>query len=250
MVYVWSMFEINRPNYVARIEVVGISGCLGTLLGCGFAFLVYRWGQKAIPYLFLFSPSLLFFIPIVVMILNKNRFNIEPLFVLIVFQCLFCMIFYRGMKAGFMRPLHKAVSFGNIEAVKKHLDAGADVNEMDPLNKVTPLHCAITNFNHKFGLGIVELLIANGGDVNSKDDGGRTPLHLATSEGYKEVAELLIIKGANADAENVDGDTPLDLVDGEVSIVEDKASAKRATTFIVVLVLVVSIIVIWNLFKY
>ena len=86
--------------------------------------------------------------------------------------------------------------------------------------------------------------------MNSKNDEGRTPLHLATSEGYKEVAELLIIKGANADAENVDGDTPLDLVDGEVSIAEDKASAKRATTFIVVLVLVVSIIVIWNLFKY
>ena len=84
--------------------------------------------------------------------------------------------------------------------------------------------------------------------MNAKTTAGRfTPLHEVRS---KEIAELLIDNGADVNATNDNGDTPLDLVDGEVSIAEDKASAKRATTFIVVLVLVVSIIVIWNLFKY
>jgi len=54
-------------------------------------------------------------------------------------------------------------------------------------------------------------------DVNAKDEEGRTPLHLATSEGYKEVSELLIVKGADVNAKNVDGDTPLDSADGEIA---------------------------------
>ena len=37
---------------------------------------------------------------------------------------------------------------------------------------------------------IVELLIANGGDVNAKNRSGKTPLHNAAEYGHKEVAEL------------------------------------------------------------
>ncbi|HIA62223.1 MAG TPA: ankyrin repeat domain-containing protein [Planctomycetaceae bacterium] len=86
-----------------------------------------------------------------------------------------------------------AAGFGNIEAVKKHLADGADVNAMSS-GGGTPLHNAAMG-GHK---EIVELLIAEGAEVNAKDNLGGTPLHNAALGGRKEVAELLIAEGADA----------------------------------------------------
>ena len=52
--------------------------------------------------------------------------------------------------------------------------------------------------------------IADGADVNAKDENGRTLLQLAALKGHKEVVELLIAKNANVNAKNNDGETPLD----------------------------------------
>ena len=122
--------------------------------------------------------------------------------------------------------IHKAAFRGNLEAVKQHLAAGADVNakEDDGGHKEivelliakganvnagdggwTPLHCA-TWGGHK---EITELLIANDADVNAKDDVGGTPLHYAANEGHKEIAESLITNGAYVDAKDKDEFTPL-----------------------------------------
>ena len=62
------------------------------------------------------------------------------------------------------RALHVAARKGNIEAVKQHLTAGAD--------------------------------------VNVKHKSGTTPLDEATVRGYKEVVELLIAEGADVNAKN------------------------------------------------
>ena len=100
--------------------------------------------------------------------------------------------------------LHQAVIDGNIEAVKQHIAAGADVNAKDE-NGVTPLHWTETE-------EIAELLIAKGADVNAKDDwSGSTPLHPTATFGYKEITELLIAKGADVNARTGSGETPLDL---------------------------------------
>jgi len=56
--------------------------------------------------------------------------------------------------------INLAASTGNIEAVKQYLDAGGDVNAKDKV--ATPLYWAASE-GHK---EIVELLIANGADVN------------------------------------------------------------------------------------
>jgi len=76
---------------------------------------------------------------------------------------------------------------GNIEAVKQHLDAGADVNAKDE-NGFTPLHYA-TLGGHK---EIAELLIAEGADVNAKvvsgPNQGKTPLDAANET---DLADLL-----------------------------------------------------------
>ena len=70
------------------------------------------------------------------------------------------------------RALLDAAWDGNIEAVKQHLDAGADLNAKEEDGE-TPLHAAVFK-GHK---EIVELLIEKGADVNAKAGFGSTPLH-------------------------------------------------------------------------
>ena len=111
--------------------------------------------------------------------------------------------------------IHKAAFDGNIEAVKQHLDAGAEVDAKDDKFVGTFLHWAAAGGQNE----IVELLIAKGADVNATDGDGDTPLHLAgNNKATKEVAELLIAKGADVNAMNlsppgrrIGGMTPLDM---------------------------------------
>ena len=70
-----------------------------------------------------------------------------------------------------------AAEKGNIEAVKQHLAADANVNAKDRMGW-TPLCEAAIN-GHK---EIAELLLAKGADVNVKDDRGMTPLDWADGE--------------------------------------------------------------------
>lgn len=54
----------------------------------------------------------------------------------------------------------------------------------------------------------VSRLLADGADVNAKDEIGATPLHNAAVEGHRDVAELLIAKGADIDAKAMKDATP------------------------------------------
>jgi len=118
------------------------------------------------------------------------------------------------IKNIFKGTLRKACKKGDIEAVKQHLAAGADVNAGGVFGK-TPLHLAALKDNKE----IAELLIANGADVNAKQAvEGETPLHLAAWDGHKEIAELLIVNGANVNVRDKGsgrlvgrGRTPIDL---------------------------------------
>ena len=82
-------------------------------------------------------------------------------------------------------PIHDAARKGNIEAVKQHLDAGANVNAMR--GGGTPLHLA-ASWGHK---EVAELLIENGADVNAKNEDGETPLDWANWRSHAETADLL-----------------------------------------------------------
>ncbi len=67
--------------------------------------------------------------------------------------------------------LIQAAKDGDIEAVKQHLAAGANVNAKEGVFGTTPLHPAAAN-DHK---ELAELLIEKGANVNAKDGiGGKT----------------------------------------------------------------------------
>jgi len=133
--------------------------------------------------------------------------------------------------------IHDAAGTGDIEAVKKHLAEGADVNAKDN-SGWTPLHHAAIVGQKE----IVELLIDNSADVNAKALDGETPLDSAITFKHPELADVLrkhgaktgdwlnadnsihsaagvghieavkqhLAKGADVNAKALDGETPLD----------------------------------------
>ena len=91
--------------------------------------------------------------------------------------------------------IHDAALVGNIEAVKQHIAAGADVNTKGLLG-MTPLHEATQNGHNE----IAELLIAKGADVNAKSFFDETPLDYAKR--HPETADLLRKHGGKSGAED------------------------------------------------
>ena len=89
-------------------------------------------------------------------------------------------------------PLHIAAQSGILVEVKQLIIGGHDVNQRDEKYGFTPLHQAVF-FGHK---EIVEFLIAEGADVNAKNNAGSTPLYLAQGKRHHAIAELLAQHGA------------------------------------------------------
>ena len=115
--------------------------------------------------------------------------------------------------------LLNAVKKGNVNAVKKLLNNGANVNRADNENGITPLLTASRNGHTE----VVKLLLNKGADVNKADKNGRTPLWNASGEGHTKVVKVLL--GARGiDVNKVDnyGQTPLIIAsyEGHMDIVK------------------------------
>ncbi len=82
---------------------------------------------------------------------------------------------------------------------------GADVNFVDPVSGVAPLHVAATAGD----AACVRALLAVGADVALRDDGEYTPLHLAACNPQLECVAALLDAGAAVDPTDLDGCTPL-----------------------------------------
>ena len=95
-----------------------------------------------------------------------------------------------GKTGAELNVLLDAAKKGDIEAVKQHLAAGADVNAKTA-DGTTPLHNAAV-YGHT---EVAELLIANGANMNaiivSGRNQGKTPLDLAIWRKKNETADLL-----------------------------------------------------------
>ena len=104
--------------------------------------------------------------------------------------------------------LHIAADEGDLGMVQLLIDNRADVNTRTFLGQ-TPLNYAIKSDNVN-NLEIVELLINNGALIEYQNLRGNTALHIAAQLGRKEIVEFLINNGANVNVTNTKhGTTPL-----------------------------------------
>ena len=113
-----------------------------------------------------------------------------------------------------MTALHWAATFRHkemvallLEQMKKNPDLIAQVNSRDDGGR-TPLSYAAENGH----ADVVQLLLDFKADVDSKDHERRTPLSYAAENGHADVAKLLLgakPRGADVNSESNSGRTPL-----------------------------------------
>jgi 8-oxo-dGTP pyrophosphatase MutT (NUDIX family) len=105
--------------------------------------------------------------------------------------------------------LHLAAHFGETAAVALLLANGADACARSRnVQENTPLHAGLAG---TAGLDLVDRLLAAGAEVNARDGGGFTPVHLAASRGELSLVTRLLLRGAEAAARTADGRAPADL---------------------------------------
>lgn len=87
---------------------------------------------------------------------------------------------YEGLK-----PFSAAIVKGDVEAVKKFIEYGVDVNEKS--NGMSPLMIA-ARYNK---VEIIKILLANGANPNSKDEKGLTALKYAQLSNATDAVQIL-----------------------------------------------------------
>jgi hypothetical protein len=107
-------------------------------------------------------------------------------------------------------PLHAAANGpGDAEITRYLLKSGADVNAVDDRG-YTPLKVAVRGRSSEEKRRIVELLLSNGADVDTKSrGGGATPLHIASLAGNITVVKMLLARKADVNATDSEGKTAL-----------------------------------------
>ena len=86
------------------------------------------------------------------------------------------------------------------------LEEGADPNISSNNDfKVAPLHSAAAISQ----IGIVNILLQHGANINAKQSSGVTALHSATHNGVTEIVKLLLQNGADKEAKTKDGKSVL-----------------------------------------
>ncbi len=110
-----------------------------------------------------------------------------------------------------------SISSGHEEIVELLVAKGADLNTKDNSGK-TPLHEAASSGNQE----IVELFVVKGADIQARDSDNRTPLHEAAYNGNQEIVKLFVVKGTDIQARDNSNRTPLHqaAIEGNKEIVE------------------------------
>ena len=100
--------------------------------------------------------------------------------------------------------LHEAVVKDQPSAIRRALEAGADIDETGPGGQ-TPLMFAVLTGKPK----AVKALLGKGASTTLGEKDGYTPLHGAGFQGRAEIAQLLIDHGLDISDRHADGHTPV-----------------------------------------
>ncbi|MBC2845085.1 ankyrin repeat domain-containing protein [Winogradskyella flava] len=104
--------------------------------------------------------------------------------------------------------IHGAVVTGNLEAVKRHIEAGTDINQKEAMSGSTPLMSAATFDKPE----VAKVLINANADLSIKNNDGGTALHTAAFFGRIEIVQLLIDAKADKTVRNNFGATAREIV--------------------------------------
>ena len=110
-------------------------------------------------------------------------------------------------------PLHSAAFNGDLGMVQVLLDYGADVNAR--------CECGYTPLNYYAVSGrfddprVARLLLDHGANPNIRSRFNISPLRIASLKGRVDMARLLLEHGANTEVQDWQGKTPLDVASGE-----------------------------------
>jgi ankyrin repeat protein len=119
-----------------------------------------------------------------------------PLLIFLIALCVF---------SGCTPSIHESVARGNEARVKDLLDKDpALIGALDAKEK-TPLHRAVTYKQ----MDMLNLLLERGADLNAQDVTGMTPLHVAAMLGRRDEAEWLLDHGADPEIKDSYGDLPI-----------------------------------------
>jgi len=98
------------------------------------------------------------------------------------------------LKKSMSDDIFTAAETNNVKRLEHLIQDGANVNEKDTDRGNTPIHWACAGGH----LDAIELLLEYGGDINSQNKHGRTPLHCLVSERYDKIV-LWLVQYCNAD---------------------------------------------------
>jgi len=128
------------------------------------------------------------------------------------------------MPANPEKALYTAIKNLNLEYIKKLIEKKPELLDSKLPEDLSPIQFACLGGNGE----IVNFFISKGADPKTKDDDGRTLLHLAALSGSGDAALLLISKGIDVDVKDLDGHTPLHMASqsGNLKMVEILISKK------------------------
>jgi len=128
-----------------------------------------------------------------------------------------------GMLTTGATPLLRAAKALDAPAIAALLAKGADITLANSRG-ITPIMAAaglgsvdadtrgfyLSEDTQQRSIESLKLLIKAGGDINSKDSRGLTPLHEAARWGWNDVVQFLVANGADLNAKDNRGNTPID----------------------------------------